>query len=49
MDETSVRINNGCNKTIVPVGTEGIIITRDKKEKRASHALAVVSVSKKLI
>ena len=33
MDETSVRINNGSNKTIAPVGTEEIIIPGDKNEK----------------
>lgn len=47
MDETSVRINNGSNKTIAPVGTEEILIPGDKNEKECFTCIGSCSRSKK--
>lgn len=39
MDETSVRINNGNDKTIDPTGTEEIIIISEKDNKECFTAI----------
>lgn len=47
MDETSVMINNGSNKTIAPVGIDEIIITGDKNEKECFTCIGSCSRLKK--
>ena len=43
MDENSVRINNGGDKTIAPTGTEEIVITSEKNIKECFTAIGTCS------
>ena len=47
MDEASVRVNNGNDKTIAPVGAEEIIILGDKNEKECFTCIATCSKLRK--
>ena len=39
IDETSIRINNGSTKTVAEIGTENVIINKDRNEKECFTAI----------